>query len=47
MSYQTDDSEDEGWNPSWKSQEDMVKRLQLTFPCLIKEVRPPPPGLSW
>ncbi|XP_035628050.1 SWI/SNF-related matrix-associated actin-dependent regulator of chromatin subfamily A containing DEAD/H box 1b isoform X2 [Oncorhynchus keta] len=33
----TDDSEDEGPEPSWKSQEDMVRKLQTKFPRLVKE----------
>ncbi|XP_061118531.1 SWI/SNF-related matrix-associated actin-dependent regulator of chromatin subfamily A containing DEAD/H box 1B-like isoform X2 [Conger conger] len=33
----TDDSEAEGPEPSWKSQEDMVKKLQRKFPSLDKE----------
>lgn len=41
LSRQTDDSEDEGPEPSWKSQEDMVRKLQTKFPRLVKEVRLP------
>uniref|UniRef100_A0A8C7UT64 DNA helicase n=1 Tax=Oncorhynchus mykiss TaxID=8022 RepID=A0A8C7UT64_ONCMY len=37
LSRQTDDSEDEGPEPSWKSQEDMVRKLQTKFPRLVKE----------
>ncbi|KAG5835158.1 SWI/SNF-related matrix-associated actin-dependent regulator of chromatin subfamily A containing DEAD/H box 1B-like isoform X1 [Anguilla anguilla] len=33
----TDDSEAEGPEPSWKNQEDMVKKLQRKFPTLEKE----------
>ncbi|KAG7476696.1 hypothetical protein MATL_G00085650 [Megalops atlanticus] len=33
----TDDSEEEGPEPSWKNQEDMVRRLQRKFPTLDKE----------
>ncbi|KAJ8287081.1 hypothetical protein GJAV_G00047440 [Gymnothorax javanicus] len=33
----TDDSEAEGPEPSWKNQEDMVKKLQRKFPSLEKE----------
>ncbi|XP_018603706.1 SWI/SNF-related matrix-associated actin-dependent regulator of chromatin subfamily A containing DEAD/H box 1b isoform X1 [Scleropages formosus] len=33
----TDDSEVEGPEPSWKNQEDMVRRLQRKFPSLDKE----------
>ena len=41
LSRQTDDSEDEGPEPSWKSQEDMVRKLQTKFPRLVKEVSLP------
>ncbi|XP_007257862.2 SWI/SNF-related matrix-associated actin-dependent regulator of chromatin subfamily A containing DEAD/H box 1b isoform X2 [Astyanax mexicanus] len=34
---ETDDSADEGPEPSWKEQESMVKRLQRKFPNLVKE----------
>ncbi|XP_076140327.1 SWI/SNF-related matrix-associated actin-dependent regulator of chromatin subfamily A containing DEAD/H box 1b isoform X2 [Alosa pseudoharengus] len=33
----TDDSENEGPEPTWKEQEDMVKKLQIHFPHLDKE----------
>ncbi|XP_062410702.1 SWI/SNF-related matrix-associated actin-dependent regulator of chromatin subfamily A containing DEAD/H box 1b isoform X2 [Sardina pilchardus] len=33
----TDDSENEGPEPTWKEQEDMVKKLQTHFPQLDKE----------
>ncbi|KAL7846884.1 hypothetical protein SRHO_G00218640 [Serrasalmus rhombeus] len=33
----TDDSEDEGPEPTWKEQESMVRRLQRKFPHLVKE----------
>ncbi|KAJ8394309.1 hypothetical protein AAFF_G00047160 [Aldrovandia affinis] len=33
----TDDSEEEGPEPSWKNQEDMVRRLHRKFPTLDKE----------
>ncbi|CAB1318437.1 unnamed protein product, partial [Coregonus sp. 'balchen'] len=34
LSYQTDDSEDECPEPRWKSQKDMVRKLQTKFPEL-------------
>ncbi|XP_028830533.1 SWI/SNF-related matrix-associated actin-dependent regulator of chromatin subfamily A containing DEAD/H box 1b isoform X2 [Denticeps clupeoides] len=34
---ETDDSEQEGPEPSWKEQEDMVRKLQRRFPQLDKE----------
>ncbi|XP_031433352.1 SWI/SNF-related matrix-associated actin-dependent regulator of chromatin subfamily A containing DEAD/H box 1b isoform X2 [Clupea harengus] len=34
---ETDDSEEEGPEPSWREQEDMVKKLQRHFPHLAKE----------
>ncbi|KAJ8009759.1 hypothetical protein DPEC_G00094860 [Dallia pectoralis] len=33
----TDDSENEGSEPSWRSQENMVRKLQDKFPHLVKE----------
>ncbi|KAL0965579.1 hypothetical protein UPYG_G00283170 [Umbra pygmaea] len=33
----TDDSENEGPEPCWKSQENMVRKLQNRFPLLVKE----------
>ncbi|XP_066507678.1 SWI/SNF-related matrix-associated actin-dependent regulator of chromatin subfamily A containing DEAD/H box 1b [Hoplias malabaricus] len=36
-SSETDDSEDEGPEPSWREQERMVQRLQRKFPHLVKE----------
>lgn len=35
---QTDDSAEEGPEPSWRDQESMVKKLQHSFPHLNKEV---------
>ncbi|KAJ8009762.1 hypothetical protein DPEC_G00094890 [Dallia pectoralis] len=35
--FQTDDSENEGSEPSWRSQENMVRKLQDKFPHLVKE----------